>query len=102
LKNDNINGYAYKFLLPIISRLNEKYNFNHEINEIRIRRENILLPIDEKGSPDWAFMESYIREREENLITVIKLTVPQVKLHTSPARKATMGLTALLTTPPKC
>ena len=57
LKNEKLNGAIYLFMLPIISRLSEKYNFNHEINDARMRREKIILPADNSGSPDWSYME---------------------------------------------
>lgn len=59
--------YVYLFLLPIIARLSEKYSFNREINDKRINREKLLLPIDSKGNPDYAFMESYMRVIEKNI-----------------------------------
>lgn len=58
------NKYIYLFLLPIITRLNAKYSFNREINDKRIKREKLLLPIDSKGNPDWQFMESYMKDIE--------------------------------------
>ena len=45
-----------------------KYSFNREINDLRINREKVLLPVDDEGQPDYAFMEKYIREREKQLI----------------------------------
>jgi hypothetical protein len=48
--------------------LEEKYSFNREINDIRINKEKILLPADDSGEPDYAFMEEYIREREMQLV----------------------------------
>jgi hypothetical protein len=68
LKNENLSRQMYMFLLPLISRLSEKYNFNHEINDVRIRREKIMLPATADGEPDWAYMEQYIREQEDKLI----------------------------------
>jgi hypothetical protein len=59
LKNTNFSAEIYQFLLPIISRLSEKYNFNHEINDVRIRRERIMLPATDDGEPDWSYMEQY-------------------------------------------
>lgn len=58
------NKYIYLFLLPIITRLSAKYSFNREINDKRIKREKLLLPIDSKGNPDWQFMESYMKDIE--------------------------------------
>jgi hypothetical protein len=72
LKNDGLSRRMYTFLLPLISRLSEKYNFNHEINDIRIRREKILLPATDDGEPDWGYMDEYIREREDRLIQEYK------------------------------
>lgn len=33
-----------------------------------IKRERIMLPVDESGNPDYAFMEQYIKEREQQII----------------------------------
>lgn len=61
LENKEMSEYIYIFLLPLISRLQEKYNFNREINDIRINREVLLLPITEHGLPDWNYMEQYAK-----------------------------------------
>jgi restriction endonuclease S subunit len=61
LKNETFSRYIYLFLSPIVSRLEEKYSFNREINDVRINREILLLPIDKKGNPDWAYMERYAK-----------------------------------------
>lgn len=51
--------------MPLIHRLSEKYSFNREINDKRIKREKLILPIDSKGNPDWKFMESYMKNVEK-------------------------------------
>ncbi|EKT7739865.1 TPA: restriction endonuclease subunit S [Campylobacter coli] len=61
--------YIYLFLLPIIARLSEKYSFNREINDKRIKREKLLLPMDTKGNPNWQFMENYTRNIEYKKIS---------------------------------
>lgn len=68
LKSSTLNKYSYLFIATIVQRLEEKYSFNREINDVRINKEKILLPIDEDGKPDYAFMEQYIREREKQII----------------------------------
>ena len=45
----------------MLRRFSEKYNFNREINDPRISREKILLPITSFGEPDYAFMEQYAK-----------------------------------------
>ena len=69
LQSRKLNKYSYLFIATMVSRLQEKYSFNREINDLRINREKVLLPIDDDGQPDYAFMEQYIQEREKQLIT---------------------------------
>ena len=47
LKNEKYNKHHYLFLATILNRLSQKYNFNREINDNRISRERILLPVGE-------------------------------------------------------
>jgi len=61
LKNPIFSPYIYLFLTAIISRLEEKYSFNREMNDLRIRKDKMFLPIDENGEPDWAYMEQYAK-----------------------------------------
>lgn len=65
LKNKKYSKYVYQFLSVITNRLAEKYSFNREINDKRIRREKILLPVNKKGGPDFEFMESFMRHKEK-------------------------------------
>lgn len=64
LKNINYNKYIYRFIAGIIERLGVKYSFNREINDARIKKEKILLPVNAKGKPDYKFMEDYMRQQE--------------------------------------
>ncbi|MCL2840769.1 MAG: N-6 DNA methylase [Defluviitaleaceae bacterium] len=59
LKNPEFNQHTYLFLAPIVSRLSEKYSFNREINDKRINKEILLLPVDENENLDWKYMEQY-------------------------------------------
>ena len=61
LKNNDLNEYQYLFISAMLNRLSEKYNFNREINDMRISREKVLLPVDETGEPHWSFMENHAR-----------------------------------------
>ena len=68
LKSSELNKYSYLFVATIVQRLEEKYSFNREINDARINKEKIVLPIDKSGKPDYVFMEQYVKEREEKII----------------------------------
>ncbi len=59
LYNPAFNQYHYLFLAAIMCRLTEKYNFNREINDLRISREKIILPVNGHGAPDYEYMEQY-------------------------------------------
>lgn len=62
LKNIERNKFQYLFEATLLNRLFEKYNFNREINDERISKEVIVLPIDKKGNPDYDYMENYIKK----------------------------------------
>lgn len=64
LENSNFNKYVYLFLSSVVSRISEKYSFNREINDTRIKKEKILLPVNVKGEPDYEFMERFMRDLE--------------------------------------
>lgn len=65
------NKYIYLFLSGIIRRLEEKYSFNREINDKRIQREKILLPVNSDGLPDWQFMEDFMKHIERDKIAAV-------------------------------
>lgn len=56
LKSDKFNKYHYLFLATMTSRLSQKYNFNREINDKRISREIVLLPVTSDNKPDYEYM----------------------------------------------
>ena len=61
LKNTKLSKFQYLFEATLLNRLSEKYNFNREINDDRISREIILLPVDSDGCPDYMYMENYVK-----------------------------------------
>lgn len=68
LKNDSFDKYVYLFIGAMVSRLGEKYNFNREINDSRLKREVIMLPVTVDGEPDYDFMVSYMKSLERSLL----------------------------------
>lgn len=65
LKTDGRSKFEYLFLASMVSRLSQKYNFNREINDKRISREKLILPVNKSGEPDWDFMEQFIKKIEK-------------------------------------
>ena len=64
LKSDNADKYAYLFLSTVVKRLEEKYSFNREINDTRIKREKIILPADKQGNPNFQYMSDFVKKLE--------------------------------------
>lgn len=60
LKQAGMDKYCYLFIATLISRLSEKYNFNREINDPRIRREKILLPV-KNNEPHYIYMSNCVK-----------------------------------------
>ena len=61
LQRSGMSEFAYLALSALVRRLGEKYNFNREINDARISRERIMLPVTDSGEPDYEYMEQYIK-----------------------------------------
>lgn len=64
LKNREGNKYIYLFLANSIKQQKDKYNYGYKFNEARMRRQKIMLPVNDAGEPDYDFMEKYIRQIE--------------------------------------
>ena len=61
LKNCDLNKWAYLFLTVTIEKQKGNFNFNREINDIRIRNMKIMLPVCDDGTPDFEYMEQYAK-----------------------------------------
>lgn len=66
-KNVELNNCISLFLKPIIESMKSKYNFAREINNERLKKEIILLPVKDDKTPNWVFMENYIKDLSERI-----------------------------------
>lgn len=64
LANKSLDKYTYLFISSIVRRIAAKYSFNREINDKRLGREKIMLPVTSYSTPDYAFMSHYMRNLE--------------------------------------
>lgn len=62
LKRENTSSYVYLFLTAVLKQQSSNFNFNREINDLRIRKMRVMLPVNDKDEPDYQFMEDYMRE----------------------------------------
>lgn len=59
LKSKNANMYIYLFMISVLKKQKSNFNFNREINDQRINRMRVMLPVNDNGEPDYSFMEQY-------------------------------------------
>lgn len=70
---DNLSLYSGQFIAKMIAHTCAcKYTYGHMGNKESIKREKIMLPVDENGNPDYNYMEKYsknlLREKIQNYI----------------------------------
>lgn len=61
LKIENGSKFVYLFLVSAIEKQGSNFNFNREINDLRIKKMQVMLPVDDDGKPDYAYMEQYAK-----------------------------------------
>lgn len=71
LKDHIDSKYIMLFLKTVILQQKCKYAYGYKFNEQRMLRQTIVLPVDNEGNPDWAFMENYMRNKETKLLKPI-------------------------------
>lgn len=59
LKNHADNKFILLFVKTLILQQKVKYTYGYKFNGQRMERQKILLPVDERGYPDYAYMEQY-------------------------------------------
>lgn len=71
LKKRN-NEYVALFITNQVMQQKDKYNYSIKMGTARLKKQKIMLPVDEQGEPDYAFMEQYIKERKSQLVQKYK------------------------------
>ncbi len=58
------NKYTSQFLSLSISSQKDKYGYGYKMGTGRLQKQTILLPALSDGTPDWDYMESYMKQLE--------------------------------------
>ena len=69
--NDNNyrNSYVYRYMVGALkTALSHKYYWGDSISRKKIQNDKVMLPIKSDGSPDYNYMERYIRAIEKKVI----------------------------------
>lgn len=61
LKNHQLNKYIAVFLITLIEKEKYRFNYGRKWKKDIMQQSIIKLPIQSNGSPDWEFMENYIK-----------------------------------------
>jgi|LSQX01.3.fsa_nt_gb hypothetical protein len=79
------NKYTFLFVKALILKQKSKYEYGYKFNGERMKRQKILLPINSKGKPDYAFMENYMKQKEAELLkkyeNYVSLSEQNIKLN---------------------
>lgn len=77
-RNEHLNKYVGTFITSIADNSAKgKYNFGFKRNESHLKNEILLLPTTPEGLPDYAFMEEYMREKEQEKINAFQKQITQ-------------------------
>jgi len=68
LRLNHPSKYVGIFVAHQVTVQREKYSYGYKMGTGRLRRQSILLPVSKPRTPDWNFMDDYIREREYFII----------------------------------
>lgn len=63
LKGHELTPYIALFLCTIIEKERFRWAYGRKWRPIRMPSSKIKLPVTQEGSPDWQFMEEYIKDR---------------------------------------
>lgn len=59
--NSNMNRFSGLFIARMLRQTCSKYSYGKMGNKESIKREKVMLPINDNGKPDYLFMEQYIK-----------------------------------------
>ena len=60
---DFLNKYVGWFITTVADKVRGKYNFNYKRSDTRLKREKLMLPVNEAGLPDFEYMEAFTRNQ---------------------------------------
>lgn len=72
------NKYIAMFMIPLLKEAGRQYAFIDKWKKEDMERDFIMLPVDEAGSPDYDYMEQYMKELEQKVnMTIDNLSLMQ-------------------------
>ena len=68
LKNQEDNKFVLLFFTSIFAMQRVKYSYGYKFKEKRMHRQKLMLPVDDKGKPDYAYMTHYSTEMRGGML----------------------------------
>lgn len=62
------NKYCYLFLKQCILKQKSKYTYGYKFKATRMKRQKIILPVDENKNPHWEYMRQFMQKLESEKI----------------------------------
>ena len=75
LKEVENNKYICLFIKQSLLKQKAKYQYGYKFNGERMKRQYIMLPSTPEGTPDYTFMEEYMRQKEQTILAKYKAHV---------------------------
>lgn len=73
VRHSQLNKYNALFVIRTIRVLVQKFSWgSYGATLTRLRRGKVFLPIKADGTPDWTFMEVYMKQVEEELLSRVR------------------------------
>lgn len=70
LRSEHLNKYIALYIVPLIKKQMEKFNWGGNGATLgRLKKVSLLLPLKDAITPDYKFMEDYMRQVEKRLLT---------------------------------
>lgn len=92
IKDHKGNKYVYLFIKNLILKQKAKFQYGYKFNGDRMGRTSILMPVDEKGQPDYDFMEQYMKAIEKRLLKRYQQYLVETKRNPLTDKKLTGGV----------
>ena len=68
LKATTLNRYIAMFLIACIEKQRVCFTYARKWRPKRMVHSKIMLPIDSSASPDWQYMEAFMRQKEQQIL----------------------------------
>lgn len=91
LKPKCAGHYARFFLARMITAQKDKFGYGLKLGTDRLKKQKIMLPVNEKGQPNYDFMEQYMKAIEKKLLKRYQRYLVETKRNSLIDKKLTGG-----------